>query len=54
VNRNVDKLVVYLMWRGGKWYLRRKLPSRRTSAAMGAAAVSACAVAVVMAKRLAG
>jgi hypothetical protein len=48
------RVLGYAVWQGGKWYLRRRLPSARVSAAAGATAVSAVAVAVLLARRLAG
>ncbi len=52
VNRNGDKLVWYLLWRGGKWYLRRRLPSNRTLALTGLAGASALLAAALLARRL--
>jgi hypothetical protein len=52
VNRNGERLVWYLLWRGGKWYLRRKLPPNRTLALGGLAGVSALIVAALLARRL--
>ena len=52
VNRNGEKLVWYLLWRGGKWYLRRRLPSTRTLALTGFAGVSALLAAALLARRL--
>ncbi len=52
VNSNGEKLVWYLVWRGGKWYLRRKLPSTRTLALTGFAGVSALVAAALLFRRL--
>jgi hypothetical protein len=52
VNGNGYKLLGYLVWRGGKWYLRRRLPSARTSAAAGIVAVSVLAAGVLLVRRL--
>ncbi len=52
VNGNGYKLLGYAVWRGGKWYLRRRLPSARTAAVAGVAGLSALAVAVLLARRL--
>ncbi len=52
VDGNGDKLLGYLLWQGAKWYLRRRMPSARTSAVVGIAAVSALAAAVLLARRL--
>jgi hypothetical protein len=54
VRENGYKLLGYVVWRGGKWYLRRKLPSARTSAAVGLAAFSVLAAAVLLARRRLG
>jgi hypothetical protein len=45
------KLLGYVVWRAGKWYLRRRLPSRRVAAAAGLGAVAAGAAAVVLLRR---
>jgi hypothetical protein len=52
MNQNGYKLIGFLVWRGGKWYLRRKLPSTRTLAVTGFAGVSALALAALLARRL--
>jgi hypothetical protein len=54
VSGNAYKLLGYAVWHGGKWYVRRRLPSGRVSAVAGAAAVSAVAAAVLIARRIAG
>jgi hypothetical protein len=54
VNGNGYKLLGYAVWHGGKWYVRRRLPSVRVSAVAGVAAVSAVAAAVLIARRVAG
>ena len=54
MNGNGYKLLGYAVWHGGKWYLRRRLPSVRVSAISGVAAVSAVAAAVLIARRVAG
>jgi hypothetical protein len=52
---NAYKLLGYAVWHGGKWYLRRRLPSPRKIAISGlAAAVGLTAAAVAIAKRAAG
>jgi len=48
------ELLGRLVWRAGKWYLRRRLPSRRTGAAAALALLGASAVAVALARRLSG
>jgi hypothetical protein len=54
MSRNLYTLLGYVVWRAGKWYLRRRLPSRRRLAVSmlgaGAGAV-AIALAVVVARR---
>jgi hypothetical protein len=52
MNQSGYKLIGYLAWRGGKWYVRRKLPSTRTLAVTGFAGVSALVVAALLARRL--
>jgi hypothetical protein len=52
VNGNGYKLLGYAVWHGGKWYLRRRLPSPRASAAVGIASLSVLAAAVLLARRL--
>jgi hypothetical protein len=47
------KLLGLAVWRGGKWYLRKRAPSRRKLLALGAGGVSALAGATVLARRLA-
>jgi hypothetical protein len=54
MNRNVYKLLGYAVWHGGKWYLRRRLPSARVVAVSGVAAGSAVVAAVLIARRVAG
>jgi hypothetical protein len=52
MNGNGYKLLGYVVWRAGKWYLRRRLPSARASAAVGAATLGAVAAAVLIARRI--
>jgi hypothetical protein len=54
MNGNGYKLVGYVVWRGGKWYLRRRLPSARVSAAVGVATIGAIAAGVLIARRVSG
>ena len=51
--RILAKLLGYAVWHGGKWYLRRRLPSGRKVALAGAASVSAALAAAVIARRIA-
>jgi hypothetical protein len=37
---NGYRFLGYVAWRAGKWYLRRRLPSRRTAARAAAAALA--------------
>jgi hypothetical protein len=48
------ELLGRLVWRAGKWYLRRRLPSRRAGAAAAIALLGAAAAAVALARRLSG
>ena len=48
---NGYRLLGWAVWRGGKWYLRRRLPSRRKLVLSGAGALVGVAVAVVIARR---
>ncbi len=52
MNRSGEKLVWYLLWRGGKWYLRRKLPPTRTLVLSGVAGASGLVLAALLARRL--
>jgi hypothetical protein len=54
IGNNRYGLLGYVVWQGGKWYLRRRLPSRRRVALTGAGALSALTLAAVLAKRLSG
>lgn len=54
MSSNGYKLLGYAVWRGGKWYLRQRLPSARTVAVRGGAACSAVIAAVLIARRVAG
>jgi hypothetical protein len=45
---NGYKLLGYVVWRAGKWFLRRLLPSRRAAARAGAAALTGLAAAVLV------
>ncbi|HSZ04400.1 MAG TPA: hypothetical protein VK778_04265 [Solirubrobacteraceae bacterium] len=44
----------YVAWRGAKWYVRRRLPSKRKLALTGAGALATLTAAAVLGKRLAG
>lgn len=47
------KLLGYVVWRGGKWYLRRRAPSPRKVALTAGAGVSAALAAAVLVRRVA-
>lgn len=47
------KLIGFAVWRGGKWYLRKRLPSRRKVLLRAAVGASALAGAALLARRLA-
>jgi hypothetical protein len=53
MNANAYRLLGYAVWRGGKWYLRQRLPSRRSLALSGLAAGGALGALVVIGRRLA-
>jgi hypothetical protein len=48
------KLLGFAVWRGGKWYLRRRVPSARKLVLVGAGAVTATAGAAALVRRLSG
>ena len=54
MSANRYKLLGYAVWQGGKWYLRRRLPSTRTLAVAGLLGAGTLTAAAVAAKRLAG
>ena len=54
MNGNGYKLLGYAVWRAGKWYLRRRLPSTRTVALSAAVAGVGLTATVVIAKRALG
>jgi hypothetical protein len=54
VNRQTTKLVGVLLWRGAKWYVRRRLPSTRTVVSVALAGLSALVVVGLLARRLGG
>jgi hypothetical protein len=51
MNGNGYKLLGYVVWNGGRWYLRRRLPSTRLLAAAALAAVAGTAAAVLLVRR---
>jgi hypothetical protein len=52
VNATGYRLLGYAAWRGGKWYLRQRLPSRRSLALAGLATVGTLAAVAAVAKRI--
>jgi hypothetical protein len=50
---NAYKLLGYAVWRGGKWYLRQRLPPRRTLVLYAAGTVAALSATALIARRLA-
>ncbi|HKH78442.1 MAG TPA: hypothetical protein VK272_11345 [Solirubrobacteraceae bacterium] len=53
MNGSGYRLLGYLVWHGGKWYLRRRLPSKRRLALGGLAAATSLIAVAVLARRLA-
>ncbi|MCL2769661.1 MAG: hypothetical protein FWD42_06070 [Solirubrobacterales bacterium] len=55
MSRNAYRLLGYVVWRGGKWYVQRyylsKLPPPRKIALVGAGGVAATGTTVVLARR---
>ena len=45
---NGYRLLGHVVWRAGKWYLRRRLPSRRLAAAGALTLLTAVAAVVVL------
>jgi hypothetical protein len=45
---NGYRLLGYVVWRAGKWYLRRRLPSRRLAAAGTLTLLTGVAAVVVL------
>jgi hypothetical protein len=54
MNASRYRLLGFVVWRAVKWYLRRRLPSRRKLALAGLAAVVSLTGAVLVARRLSG
>jgi hypothetical protein len=53
MNATGYKLLGLVVWRGGKWYLRKRLPSRRRVALTAAGGLSALAGATALVRRFA-
>jgi hypothetical protein len=54
MNGNGYKLLGMLVWRGGKWYLRRRLPSTRTIVLSALVGLSALVAGSLIARRAGG
>jgi hypothetical protein len=54
VNGTGYKLLGLVVWRAGKWYLRRRVPSTRKLVLVGAGGVTAAVGAAVLVRRLSG
>jgi hypothetical protein len=54
MNGNRYKLLGFVVWQGGRWYLRRRLPSARRVALTGAATATALLGGAALLKRLTG
>jgi hypothetical protein len=54
MNGNGYKLLGFVVWRGARWYVRKRARSLRTVALAGAGGVAALAAAGAIAKRAAG
>lgn len=54
MNGNGYKLLGFVVWRAGKWYARRRLPSSRSLALAAVGGLSALVAAGAIAKRAAG
>jgi hypothetical protein len=52
MSSNGYRLLGYVVWRGGKWYLRQRLPSTRKLALAGLAGVTGVGAAVALARRV--
>ena len=51
MSANASKLVGLLVWKGGKWYLRQRLPRARALAVRGMLAGGAATALVLVARR---
>ena len=51
---NAYKLLGFVVWHGGRWYLRRRLPGARTIAAAGLLTLAGVAGAAALARRAGG
>jgi len=53
MNSTTYRLLGYAVWRGGRWYLRQRLPSARSIVLKAAGAGIALSAAAVIARRVA-
>jgi len=51
MNGNGYKLLGFVVWRGARWYVRRKLPSARATAAGALGALALLGVVALIARR---
>jgi hypothetical protein len=51
VTGNGYKMLGFAVWRGAKWYARRKLPSRRATAVTAAGALAGLGAVALIARR---
>jgi hypothetical protein len=54
MSSNAYRLVGYVVWKGGKWYLRQRLPPVRALALRGALAGGALTAVALVARRVRG
>jgi len=54
MSANRYTIIGYAVWHGGKWYLRRRLPSARKLLLAGLGTLGAAGAAAALARRLAG
>jgi hypothetical protein len=52
MNATGYRILGYAVWRGGKWYLRQRMPSRRLLALTGLATAGTLGAAAAVAKRI--
>jgi hypothetical protein len=51
---NGYKIIGYAVWKGGRWYLRQRLPRARRFALAGVTVTGGAIAAAILAKRLSG
>ncbi len=52
MSSNAYRLLGFAVWRGGRWYLRRRLPSTRKMVISGVGGVSALSAAIILIRRI--